>query len=251
MTNLNYLVIPFFNESKRIDAKYFSALFDLKDSYWVLIDDGSEDDTFLKLKDLPVVPNMTILKNQTNLGKAETVRIGLQHIMINNEINTQGLDLLGFLDADGAFNAATVESFLQKASELLAIRSEYFAVWSSRVKLSGRNIQRNPKRHYLGRIINTILGTFIPYIPYDTQSGLKVFRFDNRFYEIINKSFVTKWLFDIELLIRMHKKDLSVYEEPVDFWRDVAGGSLGSKQAAKIILEIIRIKIVNKRELRN
>ena len=223
----------------------------MEDSHWVLIDDGSEDDTFLKLKEFSSVPNVTILKNEMNLGKAETVRIGMQHIMISNEINVKDENLLGFLDADGAFNLATVETFLRNASELLASRPEYFAVWSSRVKLSGRNIQRNPKRHYLGRVINTFIGTFIPYIPYDSQSGLKVFRCDNSLNEITYKRFETKWLFDIELLIRMYNKNLAVYEQPVDFWRDVRGGSLGIKQAAQIISEVIRIKRLHNRERRD
>jgi glycosyltransferase involved in cell wall biosynthesis len=248
---LKYLVIPFFNESKRFDPQYFQALFQMEDSHWVLIDDGSEDDTFLKLKEFSSVPNVTILKNEMNLGKAETVRIGMQHIMISNEINVKDENLLGFLDADGAFNLATVETFLRNASELLASRPEYFAVWSSRVKLSGRNIQRNPKRHYLGRVINTFIGTFIPYIPYDSQSGLKVFRCDNSLNEITYKRFETKWLFDIELLIRMYNKNLAVYEQPVDFWRDVRGGSLGIKQAAQIISEVIRIKRLHNRERRD
>jgi len=247
---LKYLVIPFFNESKRFDPQYFQALFQMEDSHWVLIDDGSEDDTFLKLKEFSSVPNVTILKNEMNLGKAETVRIGMQHIMISNEINVKDENLLGFLDADGAFNLATVETFLRNASELLASRPEYFAVWSSRVKLSGRNIQRNPKRHYLGRVINTFIGTFIPYIPYDSQSGLKVFRCDNSLNEITFKRFETKWLFDIELLIRMYNKNLAVYEQPVDFWRDVRGGSLGIEQATQIISEVIRIKRLHDRERR-
>jgi glycosyltransferase involved in cell wall biosynthesis len=248
---LKYLVIPFFNESKRFDPQYFQALFKMDDSYWVLVDDGSEDDTYLKLKEFSSIPNVIILKNQMNLGKAESVRIGMQHIMNNSEVNVKDENLLGFLDADGAFNLAAVETFLRNASELLVSRPEYFAVWSSRVKLSGRNIQRNPKRHYLGRIINTIMGTFIPYIPYDSQSGLKVFRHDDILSAIINKSFLTKWLFDIELLIRMHKKNLAVYEQPVDFWRDVRGGTLGTKQAVQIISEIIKIKRLQKRELRD
>ena len=248
---MKYLVIPFFNESKRFDPQYFQALFEMEDSYWVLVDDGSEDDTYLKLKEFSSIPNVTILNNQMNLGKAESVRIGMKHIMINFEINVKVDNLLGFLDADGAFNLAAVETFLRNASELLASRPEYFAVWSSRVKLSGRNIQRNPLRHYLGRIINTIMGTFIHYIPYDSQSGLKVFRYDNVLNEIIKKSFVTKWLFDIEILIRMHKKNLAVYEQPVDFWRDVRGGTLGTKQAVQIISEIIKIKRLQKRELRD
>ena len=248
---MKYLVIPFFNESKRFDPQYFQALFQMEDSYWVLVDDGSEDDTFLKLKEFSSVPNVTILKNEMNLGKAETVRIGMQHIMISNGTNVKDENLLGFLDADGAFNLAAVETFLRNASELLASRPEYFAVWSSRVKLSGRNIQRNPKRHYLGRVINTFIGTFIPYIPYDSQSGLKVFRCDNSLNKITCKRFETKWLFDIELLIRMYNKNLAVYEQPVDFWRDVRGGSLGIKQAAQIISEVIRIKRLHNRERRD
>ena len=87
-------------------------------------------------------------------------------------------------------------------------------------------------------------------MPYDSQSGLKVFRWDDDLKELLNKSFATKWLFDIELLIRMHRINLFVYEQPVDFWRDVRGGSLGTKQAAQIISEIIRIKRLQSKELR-
>ncbi len=246
---MKYLVIPFFNESKRFDPQYFQALFKMDDSYWVLVDDGSEDDTYLKLKEFSSIPNVIILKNQMNLGKAESVRIGMQHIMINSEVNVKDENLLGFLDADGAFNLAAVETFLKNASDILESKPEYFAVWSSRIKLSGRNIQRNPMRHYLGRVINTLMGTFISYIPYDSQSGLKVYRYDKILNEIFNKSFATKWLFDIEILIRMHKKNLAIYEQPVDFWRDVRGGTLGTRHAFQIISEIIKIKRLQNREM--
>lgn len=53
--------------------------------------------------------------------------------------------------------------------------STFDALWSSRVALSGRFIQKLASRHYMGRVVATLLSVDGNSISYDTQSGVKLF----------------------------------------------------------------------------
>lgn len=80
----------------------------------------------------------------------------------------------------------------------------------------------------------------------DTQCGAKVFRKD-----IINisfkKHFVSKWLFDIEIFLRL-KKHYSlkkakkmICEKPLNRWIHVDGSKLSFTDSLKIILQLFKI----------
>jgi hypothetical protein len=116
------------------------------------------------------------------------------------------------------------------------------AVISSRVSLSGRFIERKRSRHYLGRIIATFLTHKWIDAPYDTQSGFKLFKNSQSFQNSIRKSFSTKWFVDIELLTRIgisNKGKLVIWEEPLNFWRDVNGSKLGFTSYPQIFVEMV------------
>jgi len=52
----------------------------------------------------------------------------------------------GFVDADGAFNRIDVERILTEFDKYV-MQSHFDAVWSSRVALAGRSIDRQTSRH--------------------------------------------------------------------------------------------------------
>ena len=62
--------------------------------------------------------------------------------------------------------------------------------------------------------------------------------------------FVTNWVFDVEIIARLirarrrsHGVDVaeSIYEYPLEEWRDVAGSKLRSSDFARAVFEILRI----------
>ena len=110
--------------------------------------------------------------------------------------------------------------------------------------MAGRNIKRNNARHIIARLITSLFGLVWRNIPYDTQSGFKLYRYSDNFNLIFIKPFKTKWFFDIELSIRnlkYKKKNLNVWEEPVSSWVDIPGSKINYRQSLRISLEVIYI----------
>ena len=77
---------------------------------------------------------------------------------------------------------------------------------------------------------------------YDTQCGAKMFR-RALAREIFAQPFLSRWLFDVELLKRIPRPMLetAVAEVPLASWRDVAGSKLGWRDAFRQIYDLIRI----------
>lgn len=230
------LVIPCYNEERRIDLEYWDALANRSDISLVFVNDGSTDRTNKILEELKSrhPKSVECLHFKANRGKAKAVRSGMTHI--------SGLyDWVGFLDADGAFPLKVVEQCLEITHEPPS--GEFHSFWFSRVKLAGSNIERNWFRHYLGRIMVTFATFGLINCPYDTQAGFKVFKNHPRLNSIWEEQFTTKWLFDIELFIRISRNGMSntIKEIPVSAWRDVAGSKINFRSYLFICLEFLKI----------
>ncbi len=137
------IVVPFFNETSRWNAEYWDRLqIDNIDLYFV--DDGSSDST---VDLLTSVSHAHLIKLEKNKGKAEAVRAGI-YTALNSGRN---FEVIGFLDADGVFETSEVIRITKEAPSIFS--EGYQAIWTSRVKLSGRSISRTYLRHLIGRII--------------------------------------------------------------------------------------------------
>lgn len=236
MNNKIVIVVPCFNEEKRLNNVYFNALSKTKNTLWIFVDDGSTDGTSKILEVYSKSENVINLKLNNNVGKSNAVAHGMKYAA--KSISQIGW--LGFLDSDGAFVTRDVENVIKKTSQI----KEYDALYTSRVKMAGRNIKRNTARHLIARLITTIFGLAWTDIPYDTQSGFKLYKYDDEFNLMLEKPFKTRWFFDIELSIRFvqyKKKNIKVWEEPVSSWIDISGSKIDYRESARIILESIYI----------
>lgn len=239
------LIVPVYNEEKRFVQDYWVEILQIANLRILFVIDGATDSSFTIFSNLVRESKHDVMLLPKNVGKAEAVRLGFCAKIGSISEN----ELVGFMDADPAFNPDDLRKFFQNASSKILESNppgtEYQSVWASRVDLSGRNIKRTPKRHYIGRFINTCLSIYIKNIPYDTQCGLKIFRNNVTFKTIINKPFRTKWFIDLELLLRWNKvsrdNPMEIWEEPLGFWADVSGSSLSLKSGFRVLKEMIFI----------
>lgn len=235
------IVVPCFNEGNRFDSQYFNNLVSIKDTYWVFVDDGSTDNTSSILANFCTRDNTKYIRNQTNLGKSSAVANGIADI--SRTYNS--VPWIGFIDSDGAFAIQDIEKILGLTKTKHA--NNFDSIYSSRVKLSGRSIQRNIARHYIGRLIAFSFGIFWRDIPYDTQSGFKLYRGNLLNKQVLSYPFLTKWFFDIELHVRIDtnkKNKFRVWEEPVEHWKDIPGSRLNFLEGARVTREITRILVL-------
>lgn len=234
------LVIPCYNEERRLPVDELSAFalpgirVDL-----LLVNDGSRDGTLRLLQSLAAKDpqRFSVLDLERNSGKAEAVRRGVVAAMDRNP------DLVGFWDADLATPLSELPGFL----DVFAARPEIEMVFAARVRLLGRSISRNPRRHYVGRVGATLISSSLGLAVYDTQCGAKVFRVNDSLREIFSRPFLSRWIFDVEIiarLVRQRGRDAAaraIYELPIQSWHDVKGSKVRSTDFLRALKDLWKI----------
>jgi dolichyl-phosphate beta-glucosyltransferase len=229
------LVVPCYNEEQRLDADAFRA----SDAEFLFVNDGSTDGTLRLIQSLHDSDprRFSVLNLERNSGKAEAVRRGIIAAL------DHGAELTGFWDAD----LATPLSELPGVLEIFAARPEIEMVFGARVRLLGRDISRHASRHYLGRVGATLISRTLGLAVYDTQCGAKLFRATDALRVVFAKPFLSRWIFDVEILARfieMQGRDAvarRVYEYPVKVWRDVKGSKVKSTDFLRALRDLRRI----------
>ena len=225
------VILPCYNEAKRFPIEQFLA-FD-SDHYhqkFIFVNDGSTDSTLQVLESLRArAPGRYYVHNLTrNVGKAEATRAGLLLAFQENP------DYVGFWDADLATPLDAIYDFCQMLDSNPSIEM----IFGSRVRLLGRRIQRSAIRHYPGRVFATAASQVLGLAVYDTQCGAKLFRATPQIRSLFEEPFVTRWLFDIEIVARlirarrgttMCQAGEAIYEFPLYEWRDVPGSKVKPK----------------------
>jgi glycosyltransferase involved in cell wall biosynthesis len=217
--------------------------------HWLFVDDGSTDSTSEILKEVSVNPNVNILRLPKNAGKSEAVRTGMNKAFEDQE----SFFGVGFIDSDGAFEVSEVASVLEKCGILLDDKKND-ALWTSRVQLAGRNIQRSQSRHYVGRVLATVFSHGAIAIPYDTQCGFKVFSVSHQLQENLKDTFRTRWLFELEMLSRWNrdnKKPMAVWEEPLGYWKEIGDSKITFREVRRIAKEVVLIKFIQRRAMKS
>jgi dolichyl-phosphate beta-glucosyltransferase len=237
------LVVPCFNESRRLDVSAFSSALDAMP--WLdlcFVDDGSTDTTGEMLSAIqrgwPL--RTSVLALPRNVGKAEAVRQGLLYASATSSIS-------GFWDADLA----------APLDELATLRGVMDAdpliewVWGIRLRALGRRVERRLSRHYLGRIFATVASATLGLHSYDTQCGAKLFRVSPLLRAVIAEPFISRWIFDIEMLARADGLlggtggsgvERAVYEQPLRAWQHRAGSKVRSVDFLRALVELARIR---------
>ncbi len=236
------IIIPCYNEYKRLPVEKFKSFISEDNSYYLcFVNDGSNDDTKTLLNRLQKFNPLKIkaIHLETNKGKAAAVRTGAQYF------NTlQYIDNVAFIDADLSTSLKDLDALVTKLNH----NENLSMIFGSRKGETSNNIKRN----YFRKAFSSIVSFFIRFILglpiQDTQCGAKVFKREI-VPEVYNKSFLSKWLFDVEIFLRLKhhlgKKQLvqSIKEEPLENWIEVEGSKISLKDSLLIPLNLFMIWI--------
>lgn len=234
------LVIPCYNEERRLPVEELRAFqLDGLRIELLFVDDGSRDGTLRLLQALrdEDPQRFSVLALERNSGKAEAVRRGLLAAIERQP------DLVGFWDADMATPLGEIPGFI----DVFAARSEIEMVFAARVRLLGRSISRNPRRHYFGRVGATLISSSLGLAVYDTQCGAKLFRVSDRMRELFAEPFLSRWIFDVEIiarLVRQRGRDAAaraIFELPIMVWHDVKGSKVRSTDFVRALNDLWKI----------
>lgn len=238
------LVVPVFNEESRWNSEYWGELVKHELAKFVFVNDGSTDNSGTLLKQfVKSHRNCSHIDLPRNYGKAEAIRLGIDSALKSDS------ELVGYLDADGAFNIEEIHEICRYAETRIIKLKNVDSLWTSRVGLLGNNIQRKLSRHYIGRIVHTIIGLWIPKLPYDSQCGFKIFRNDSIFRESVSSPFSTKWFLDLEILLRLRKANhqVRVIEYPLQNWVDIAGSKVGMQSIPLVVRDLMALRNLSKK----
>ena len=235
------LVVPCYNEAARLRLDAFAELVEQTPHIAVrFVDDGSSDSTRQILARFvdPRPDRFALSGYAINRGKGEAVRHGIRAALAEPSPPR----LVGYWDAD----LATPLDEAIRFRETFAAAPELRAILGSRVRLLGRSVERRTSRHIAGRGFATFVALLLDLRVYDTQCGAKMFAIGDDIVEAFETPFVTRWIFDVEVIIRLlrawDRTDVdsgeAIAEVPLRRWSEVAGSKLGWTDAAQIAREL-------------
>jgi len=236
------IIIPCYNEFDRLPVSEFLSYISINEIFFCFVNDGSSDDTLALLNSIQTKfpEKVTVISSEMNAGKAETIRIAVLQLIINPDIS-----FIGFFDADLATPLSEISFLLRKIKNNDSID----LIMGSRIKRLGGVIKRKYSRFLFGRIFATIVSEYLLKLPiYDTQCGAKIFR-KNVFINIFDEPFITNWIFDVEILLRLKEKycskflEKNVYEFPLNYWEEKGGSKIKFIDFFKVPKDIINLKI--------
>ncbi len=234
------IIVPCYNEEKRLPYRKFLDFATKHPEVLVcFVNDGSRDKTLSLLRGIQVESpqNICVYNMKQNGGKSAAVREGMLYVHENFQI-----PLLGFLDAD---LATTPEEWLQMA-KYKEQYPRFGAVVGSRIPRLGAAINREDSRSFVSAIIKMIIRRILKANFQDTQCGAKIFH-RSLVPFLFNQAFMTPWLFDVEIFLRLQKKfgkttlQNGVLEFPLMQWDEVGDSRLKLKDTIKIPLQLSRL----------
>jgi CheY-like chemotaxis protein len=233
------IVIPCYNEEERLSSAVFQKFATENLGYHLcFVNDGSTDNTLEVLEKLREgnEDTISIYNCDRNGGKAEAVRQGILHLAKDKQFN-----YLGYLDADLSTDFRDFDELVQTLEN-----SDFKIVSGSRISRMGANITKESARKIISKTINLIIQKILGMSFKDTQCGAKIMKID-MVSPIFEKKFITRWLFDVEIFMRMKKfygkdkaKDL-ICEQPLKRWIHADGSKLSMKDSIKIIGQLGQI----------
>ena len=241
MTHFTAVIVPCYNEEKRLNSDSFLSFVKSNTNIHLwFANDGSTDSTLTVIHRLAAqLPDQIhVFDLKKNAGKAEVLRQSFLHVQASAQYS-----FIGFIDAD---LSCPLREIFPVLHQLEQDNSLILSV-GVRIKILGNDIERKPMRHYISRIFATFYNVILRMPNYDTQCGLKMF---NAAYipQVFEEKFISKWLFDIELFLRIQgiigrsNYEKRIREIPVSEWKEIGGSKLKITDFLKAPLEVLKIR---------
>jgi DNA-binding response OmpR family regulator len=235
------VVIPCYNEENRLSTREFTEFIANNLGYHLcFVNDGSKDKTLEVLTNLQNGQEdyISVYNCAVNGGKAEAVRQGVLYLAKDPQ-----LDYIGYLDADLSTDFANFEDLVRTIET-----SQFKIVSGSRISRMGAVITKNGARKIISKTINLIIQSILGMGFHDTQCGAKIMTKEIA-NNMFNEKFVTRWIFDVEIFLRMKKfygKDkvqAFICEQPLKRWIHADGSKLSMKDYVKILGQLLQLAI--------
>lgn len=237
------LIVPCFNEERRLRLSAFGTYLRAQPTSHVLfVNDGSTDATLTFLRQFQSTHpgSCSVGSLPQNRGKAEAVRQGLLAAI------DAGARFVGYWDADLAAPLRQVP--LMEA--VLTRDPETHVVIGVRLPLLGHRIRRDPMRRRLGLMAAWTIHALTRLPTRDTQCGAKLFRVTAELRESLRQPFHSRWLFDVELLLRLqtlhHGLDGIAYDFPLECWSEQRGSKVNWATYARALTDVVRLRFQNR-----
>jgi dolichyl-phosphate beta-glucosyltransferase len=237
------MVVPCYNEESRLAPEEFRAFLDLDSQVqFYLVDDGSTDGTAELLRALARESSGRIrfIQLPHNVGKGEAVRQGMLAAF------DESCEYAGYWDADLATPLAAIPDFYRT----LDARPQVELILGCRVPLPGHRVARQPARRFAGRAAAMAASWILGMSVRDTQCGAKLFRHTPRTRQVFQQPFLSRWIFDIEVLERLIRltraepdADVRAFmcEYPLETWREKPGSHLRWRDYARAGYDLTRL----------
>ncbi len=205
------VILPAYNEEGKIER----VIRDLKGTYpcshIVVVDDGSEDETFRKAR----LAGCEVYRLNKNMGKGYACRFGVKKAKHERMV---------FFDADAQFDVRDIRRLVERLGE-------YDMVIGSR-DFSSLPVQRRISNIFARILINSITGKKYS----DVLCGFRAVR--RKSFEILDLQ-KNRYEFESEMLIKAKKRNLKVCEVQVRVdYSDYKGMSF--VQSLKLMIYLIR-----------
>ena len=233
MTRSISIIIPAYNEEKRLPAALRQVIGYLRRGDWtfaeiLVVDDGSTDGTAQVAEQMRAeYPDLRVRRNPGNRGKGYAVRHGM--------LGCKGEWAL-FTDAD---LSAPIEELgtLWRAAERECAQ---VAVGSRALDRRLIGVHQSWFRENAGRIFNLMmrLTTGLPF--HDTQCGFKLFE-ARAAREIFRRQLLDGFGFDVEVLFIGRRLGYREIEVPVR-WNDVAGTKVSAWRGLAAFVDPLRVR---------
>jgi hypothetical protein len=210
------LVIPAYNEGLRLNdglsrlrIAIAAHAIDPATTEFVVVDDGSTDDTTAKARDLfSSFPHVLHVRLPENHGKGGAVRAG---------VAVASAPIIAFADADMAIDPGQTPQFIRSLTDAdLAIGSRA----ASGASVNRPSLRRSVMNRAFNRLVNAVTRVALD----DTQCGFKAFRAPAAKL-LFHCSVTERFAFDVEILSLARRLGLSITEVPVQ-WMRVRGSQI-------------------------
>ena len=229
------VVIPLFNEEKRIEATFqkVASYLNHRNIIWeiVLVDDESRDHTVQKVNQIMRgFDNARLLILGAHQGKGGAIREGM--------LNSKGEYIL-FMDADSSTEIYDFEKF-----EPWIARNQDVII-GTRKDPQARLLVRQPwMREFLGKGFTFLSNVLMSARVTDYTCGFKCFS-KNAARNIFMLQRLNDWSFDAEIIFLVRKLNYSIVEVPVT-WADFKGTKVRlGRDILVSLLGLLKIRFYN------